>query len=172
MKNLFFALFVIGLVVFYLWHFNPSSIKGNLEEKTHRRLPGKAPLVYRCSLQRTFYLLGPQRRKHSLLTPEEVALKHILASVLNDSEALRETLSPAKAQNYCERKLTRKERRRLKKLIAKDCVYTAMIENLSSNCATVHVVGQIGDQKQSEQWCLLACTTDGWVVDELSNQDF
>lgn len=171
MKSLIGALCVIVIVGLCLWHFDPSAITGNLEGKIHRKLPGKKPLIYRCSLQQTFYLLGPSRRKHNFLTPEEVALKHIIADVLNDTEAYRETLPPAKAATVTERKLKRKERRRLEKTISKNRIYTATIDTIGGSCATVHILEQLSKKESCERWCLLSNTAEGWVVTELSNQE-
>ena len=171
MKSIIGALCVIVIVGLCLGHFDPSSITGSLEEKTHRRLPGKAPLIYRCSLQNTFYLLGPSRRRHSLLTPEEVALKYILADVLNDMEAFRETLPADKAANVMDRKLKRKERKRLKKMIAENRIYTATLDNQGGSSATVHIVEQISKKESCERWCVLGNSVNGWIVTDLSNED-
>lgn len=170
MKNLIVALLIVGLVGMYLWHFDPSAIKKNLEKKTGRTTPGKTPVVCWCYLDRGEILTGEGRRAHGLLNPAQVTLKYAMSRDLSNQEAFSETIPKEQAVFTPKNKLTRYQRKQRKKLLSENPRYAATVENFAGNTATVHLVIQ-SKKRQFEQWAMLEKHSQGWVIREMSNDD-
>ncbi len=170
MRNLIFALVVIGLIGLYLWHFDPSTIKKNLQKKTLGNPSGNAPCVCSCYLNGGDILIGPKRVQHITLNPAQVVVKYALATDLKNNTALSETIPGGQIPTVSgkkKRKELRRERKEFKKFLHSNPLYTATMDNLSSNSATVHLTRQAKKEKV-EQWAILQKSPTGWLVKEMS----
>jgi hypothetical protein len=115
--------------------------------------------------------------QHITLNPAQVVVKYALARDLKNYAVMVETIPvgqmeshvPAGGGKKC--KMSRKERKatrkQFKKFLHSNPLYTATLDNLSSNCATVHLTRESKKEK-SDEWAILQKSPNGWFVKEMS----